>query len=109
MKRRLFLKSLGLTLLAGNKIFGSEEKLNILWIFVEDLNPFMSCYGETLVKTPHIDQMAEKGVLFNNAFMPSPVCSPCRSAIITGTMSTTFGAHNHRSSRPSGIGPTNNS
>jgi len=77
----------------------AETKPNILWIYVEDLSPLIGCYGNTVAKTPHLDALAEQGVRFEHAFMPAPVCSATRSAIITGTMQTTFGLHNHRSSR----------
>ncbi len=72
---------------------------NILWIYVEDLSPWMSCYGYEFNQTPNIDNLAKDGVQFTNVFMPGPVCSPTRSALITGTMQTTLGTHNHRSSR----------
>lgn len=76
-----------------------DKPPNILWIYVEDLNPFLSCYGVIENPTPTLDMLAEKGVLFEKAFTPAPVCSAARSAIITGTMPTTFGVHNHHSSR----------
>lgn len=72
---------------------------NILWIYAEDLNPFLSCYGFAENPTPTLDALAKKGVVFRKAFTPAPVCSAARSAIITGTMPTTFGVHNHHSSR----------
>lgn len=72
---------------------------NILWIFLEDTAPLLSSYGTTLITTPHIDSLAEHGVLYKNVFMPAPVCSASRSSIITGVMSTTTGTHNHHSSR----------
>ncbi len=72
---------------------------NLLWIVLEDTSPILGCYGSDLVQTPHIDAIAQNGVLFTNAIMPAPVCSPSRSSIITGMMSTTLGAHNHHSSR----------
>ena len=75
------------------------EKLNILWIYIEDICPFLSCYGYDINQTPHVDDLAENGVLFEKAFTPSPVCSPTRSGIITGMMPTTIGVHNHHSSR----------
>lgn len=77
----------------------NQKSPNILWIYVEDINTFMSCYGVDINPTPHIDRLAENGTLFENAFTPSPVCSPTRSGIITGTIPTTFGLHNHHSSR----------
>ncbi|MFC1726705.1 sulfatase [candidate division KSB1 bacterium] len=72
---------------------------NILWIAVEDISPLMSCYGYDVNPTPHLDRLAEEGIRFANTFMPAPVCSPCRSALITGMMQTTLGTHNHHSSR----------
>ncbi len=72
---------------------------NILWVVAEDMNPWMSCYGTRLVETPTFDQMAAEGVRFERAYVTAPVCSSCRSALITGVMQTTLGIHNHRSSR----------
>ena len=77
---------------------------NILWIYVEDMNNWMGCYGDSLIKTPAIDSLAAGGVRFDRAFMPAGVCSATRSALVTGTMQTTFGLHNHRSSRDNSAG-----
>ena len=74
------------------------KKPNILWIVVEDMSPHWSCYGETTIRTPNIDRLASGGALFKKAFVTSPVCSPSRSAMITGMYQTTIGAHHHRSS-----------
>ena len=81
--------------------FEPEEKTkpNILWIFLEDTSPLLSCYGTSIISTPNIDKLAENGMLFKNTFMPAPVCSASRSSIITGMMSTSLGLHNHHSSR----------
>lgn len=72
---------------------------NILWIYLEDTSPLLNGYGTSLISTPNIDKLAENGILFSNAIMPAPVCSACRSGIITGMMSTSLGLHNHHSSR----------
>ncbi|MGJ8698233.1 MAG: sulfatase family protein [Verrucomicrobiaceae bacterium] len=79
----------------------SSNTPNILWIFSEDLSPYFGCYDDPINKghTPVIDQFASDGVLFKRAFVPAPVCSACRSAMITGVMQTTTGTHQHRSSR----------
>ncbi len=79
----------------------AEESVppNILWIYVEDISPDIGCYGNELAVTPRLDQLAAEGVLFTNAISPAPVCSPLRSALITGLMHTTIGVHNHHSSR----------
>jgi len=80
--------------------FGASQP-NILWIFLEDTSPYFGCYGDEINKghTPTIDKMAEDGVLFERCYMSAPVCSPCRSALITGVMQTTTGTHQHRSAR----------
>lgn len=82
------------------------QRPNILWIFVEDMNPWFSCYGDTVIETPNIDRLARRGARFERAYMPAGVCSATRSAVITGAMQTTFGAHNHRSSRADFRGQT---
>ncbi|MFC1782664.1 sulfatase [Planctomycetota bacterium] len=63
------------------------------------LSPLLSCYGVQINPTPNLDKLAQNGVQFTNAYMPAPVCSACRSGIITGTMPTSLGLHNHHSSR----------
>ena len=73
---------------------------NILWIYLEDVSGWFSCYGETLIETPNIDALAASGIRFDRFYTPAGVCSATRSAIITGMMQTTIGAHNHRSCRP---------
>ena len=71
------------------------KRPNILWIYIEDMNPSLGCYGDFTVPTPNTDKIAEEGVLFENCYVPTPVCSPTRSSIITGKMPTTVGVHNH--------------
>jgi N-sulfoglucosamine sulfohydrolase len=102
--RREFLKlvttgTLSLCLPSVTKAKKQIKRPNILWLVAEDMNPWLSCYGETLIRTPAFDAMAANGVRFSRAYVTAPVCSPCRSALITGTMQTTLGIHNHRSSR----------
>lgn len=74
-----------------------SRKPNIIWIIAEDASPHIGCYGETAIQTPHIDALAAEGVRFENAFVTCPVCSPSRSAMITGMYQTAIGSHNHRS------------
>ena len=66
---------------------------------MEDISPDLGCYGNPLAVTPNLDQMASNGTLFTNVISHGPVCSPVRSAMITGIMHTTIGVHNHHSSR----------
>lgn len=75
------------------------NKTNVLWIYLEDVSGWFGCYGDELIKTPHIDDLAESGIRFDRFYVPAAVCSPTRSAIITGMMQTSIGAHHHRSAR----------
>ena len=80
----------------------SPEPWNIVWIIADDLSPDLSCYGSTEVSTPNIDRLAAEGSRFTNAYVTCPVCSPSRSALITGMYQTSIGAHAHRSHRNDG-------
>ena len=80
-------------------VTAAQDKPNVLWLYVEDLCDWLGCYGDELAATPTLDALAARGARFERAYMPSPVCSPTRSAVITGCWQTTIGAHNHRSSR----------
>ena len=78
--------------------FSAQEKPNILWITIEDTSPqFIGCYGNKNASTPNIDKLAKEGIRFTNAFSTGTVCSPSRSAIITGIPTYKMGTGNHRS------------
>ncbi len=72
---------------------------NILWLIAEDFGQHLGCYGTKQVWTPNLDQLAAAGVRYTRFFTTAPVCSPSRSAFMTGMYQTTIGAHNHRSHR----------
>lgn len=75
----------------------APSKPNILWIVMDDVGAHLPCYGEKTIKTPNIDRLVREGTKFDRAFLTSSVCSPSRSAMITGMYQTTIGAHHHRS------------
>lgn len=75
---------------------------NILWLVAEDFGPHLGCYGTKEVFTPNIDRLAAEGVRYTRFYTTAPVCSPSRSAFMTGMYQTTIGAHNHRSHRDDG-------
>jgi len=65
----------------------SEQKTfqNVLFIISDDLaNHAVACYGNKIIHTPNIDRLAEMGVLFENAYANSPMCTPSRACIMTG-------------------------
>lgn len=60
------------------------DQPNVILITCHDLGRHVGCYGIPTVDTPHIDQLADEGVRFANAFCTAPQCSPSRSSIATG-------------------------
>jgi len=77
----------------------AADRPNILWIYLEDVSGWFSCYGDEVIETPTLDALASEGTRFTRFYTPAGVCSATRSAIVTGFMQTSIGAHNHRSCR----------
>ncbi len=61
-----------------------KSKPNVLFIAVDDLRPEMGCYGNKVIKTPNLDRLAQRGIVFNRAYCQQAVCSPSRSSLLTG-------------------------
>src|SRR3954468_1131203 len=69
-----------------------QKRLNILFIFADDWGRYASCYKgldgrptlNDVIKTPNVDRVAREGVLFRNAFVNAPSCTPCRSSLMSG-------------------------
>jgi N-sulfoglucosamine sulfohydrolase len=94
--RRDFLKAMGLGVasmivsgcanasgMTGSR--ASQKRPNILFCLADDWSgPHASIAGDKVVKTPTFDRVARQGVLFENAFVSSPSCTPSRGAILTG-------------------------
>lgn len=101
MKNKLRCSSLLLVLCCFYLQGVSQKKPNILWITIEDTSPeFIGCYGNHTARTPVIDSLAKEGVRFTNAFSTGTVCSPSRTAIITGVKAYCNGTGDHRSNFP---------
>lgn len=69
----------------------ADERPNIVFAFADDWGKYASVYGKLepgglndLVKTPNFDALAKQGVLFTNAFVNAPSCTPCRSSLLSG-------------------------
>jgi arylsulfatase A-like enzyme len=79
----------------------AQDRPNILWLTYEDTSPeFIGAYGNSSAKTFFLDKLAAEGVTFTRAFSPGSVCSPSRSALITGVKTYELGTGNHRSAYP---------
>jgi iduronate 2-sulfatase len=70
------------------------KRPNVLLICVDDLKPLLGCYGDRTVKSPHIDRLAARGMLFERAYCTQAVCAPSRNALMTGARSTSLGIYN---------------
>ncbi|MGB3851300.1 MAG: sulfatase [Tunicatimonas sp.] len=56
----------------------------MLLITADDLGLHLGCYGDSIARTPHLDQLAQEGMQFTNAYVTQASCSPSRSSIFTG-------------------------
>ena len=90
VQRREFLKVAGAAALTAgcggtDSPPAAPRRPNILFVISDDQSyPHASAYGYAATQTPAFDRVAREGVLFHNAFSPSPGCSPCRAATLTG-------------------------
>lgn len=70
------------------------KRPNVLMIVVDDMNDWVGCLGgHPQVKTPNIDRLAQRGLLFTNAHVPAPVCNPCRASVLTGRRPSSTGIY----------------
>jgi hypothetical protein len=68
------------------------RKPNLIVILIDDLRfDETSASGHPYMKTPHIDRLAREGAMFENAFHPTPLCSPNRASILTGQYASRHG------------------
>ena len=74
----------------------NSGKPNVLFIAIDDLNDWTGCLGgHPDVKTPNIDRLAQRGVLFTNAFCAAPACNPSRVSLMTGIRPSTSGVYDN--------------
>ena len=82
--RRVIQRTLVLLIaLTALPLTAKEHPLNVLFIAVDDLRPELGCYGQP-VKSPHIDQLASEGTVFERAYVQVALCMPSRISMLTG-------------------------
>ena len=82
--------------LCSNLLATADEKPNILFIFADDWGwGDLSCHGHPYVKTPHIDRLAKEGTDFHRFTVASGVCSPSRTAVMTGHFPARYNIDGH--------------
>ncbi|GLD61871.1 iduronate 2-sulfatase isoform X2 [Lates japonicus] len=60
-----------------------RERINVLLVMADDLRTSLGCYGDSVVKSPNIDQLASKSQVFLNAYAQQAVCAPSRTSMLT--------------------------
>lgn len=72
--------------LLGGLAQGEEKGVrpNVLLICVDDLKPALGCYGDRIARSPNIDRLAARGMVFERAYCNQAVCAPSRNALLTG-------------------------
>ena len=62
----------------------SQQPKNVLFIAIDDLRPDLGAYNRSYIRSPHIDSLASKSILFKRAYCQVAVCSPSRASLLTG-------------------------
>ncbi|MBL7016528.1 MAG: sulfatase-like hydrolase/transferase [Kiritimatiellales bacterium] len=99
MKRSTSLLISSITLLfawGGLNTFSDQERPNILFIFADDWGwGDLSCHGHPYIQTPNIDRLADEGTDFHRFTVASGVCSPSRTAVMTGHFPARYNINGH--------------
>lgn len=110
--RRQFIKKIGHFTLAGTFLPGlitsciSHKKPNIILILADDLGyGDIGCYGQTKIKTPYLDRMANEGMKFTQFYAGSTVCAPSRCSLMTGLHTGHCEIRGNKEHKPEGQHP----
>jgi choline-sulfatase len=80
------------------------DRPHILLVVVDQLSAlFLRTYGHKVTKTPTMDRLAEDGVVFENAYCPSPLCAPARAVLMTGALPSRTGVYDNSAEFPAWI------
>ena len=90
----------------GRLPVATPSKPNIVLIFTDNQQAStLGCYGNKEIHTPHLNALANEGMVFDNAFCPNAFCSPCRASLMTGLMPSQHGIHSWLDDRRAGDWP----
>ncbi len=114
VSRRQFLETASLAAVGttvgavrGRSRAPASERPNILLIISDEHRASITgCYGNDIVLTPHLDELASRGILFENCYTNSPLCVPSRLSITSGKYSSRVGAWNNNCWLPSSDYPS---
>ena len=85
------------SLIAGQAASHGSNRPNVLFIVVDDMADWCGCLrGHPDVRTPNIDRLAHRGLLFTEAHCVSPICGPSRASVLTGMRPETTGVYHNR-------------
>ena len=91
-----FIGFLALQVLLSASAQAADSRPNIVFIFADDWGwGDLSCHGNTQLRTPNIDRLAAQGIDFQRFAVCNPVCSPSRTAAMTGHFPARYSVHQH--------------
>ncbi|MFK7851371.1 MAG: sulfatase [Akkermansiaceae bacterium] len=94
MKRSLIHLATVVSLIGSTSPVLGQDRPDVLFLGIDDLNDWIGCLGgHPDAKTPNIDRLAKRGVLFSNAHCQSPVCNPSRASMMTSLYPETTGIY----------------
>src|SRR5690606_10671733 len=82
----------------------SEKQPNFLIVMADQMAaPALPVYGHPVVKAPNLASLAEEGVVFENAYCPSPLCAPSRASVLAGQLPSRIGTYDNASEFPASV------
>ena len=84
IRTRCLAPLLFLVLASSVELHAADDRMNVLFIAADDLRPELGCYGKSHIKSPNIDRLARRGMVFERAYCQAAVCRASRASLLTG-------------------------